>query len=72
MEKNKLLIEEETYMNAVRNGDMGGLINVTDASFLEEVVETVFDDGTENQYKKLVTTSNLSETATDEEKKESC
>lgn len=67
--KNKLLIEEETYMNAVRNGDMGGLINVTDASFLEEVVETVFDDGTENQYKKLVTTSNLSETATDEEKK---
>lgn len=67
--KNKLLIEEEAYMNAVRNGDMGGLINVTDASFLEEVVETVFDDGTENQYKKLVTTSNLSETATDEEKK---
>jgi len=56
--KNKLLIEEEVYMNAVRNGDMGGLINVTDATFLEEVVETVFDDGTENQYKKLVTTSN--------------
>jgi len=67
--KNKLLIEEEVYKNAVRNGDMGGLINVTDASFLEEVVETVFDDGTENQYKKLVTTSSLSETATDEEKK---
>lgn len=66
--KNKLLIEEETYNNAVRNGDMGGLINVTDDGFLKNIEELVFSDIKE-QYKKLVTTSNLSETATDEEKK---
>ena len=67
--KNKLLIEEGDYKKAVEGGDVGGLVNVTDGKYLKDVVDTIFDDGTENQYKQLVTTSSSKETLTKEEKK---
>ena len=67
--KNKLLIEEGDYKKAVEGGDVGGLVNVTDGKYLKDVVDTIFDDGTKNQYKQLVTTSSSKETLTKEEKK---
>jgi hypothetical protein len=69
--KNKLLIEEGEYKKAVEGGDVGGLVNVTDGKYLKEVLDKIFDDGTENEYKRLVTTSNTKETKlTKDEKKE--
>ena len=67
--KNKLLIEEGEYKKAVEGGDVGGLVNVTDGKYLEDVVETIFDKGTKNEYEELITTTTLTDTTTDEEKK---
>ena len=66
--KNKLRISLEDYTAAVEDGDLGGLINVTNAEPLEKITNTVFGD-VENRYKDLVTTSTVTDKATTEEKK---